>query len=563
MNKTLNEFQNKKEQAGKILHQLIDYLNRGEEQGISIDGMLKKKISDATANIENQKLKVALIGGFSEGKTSIAAAWMEKIKDDMKISHEESSDAVAIYHLDDIDLVDTPGLFGFKEKNVNAGDIEKYKDITKKYVSEADLVLYVMNSINPIKESHKEDLEWLFKTLNLLPRTVFILSKFDEVADMEINEEYEKHFEIKKNNVLGRLKEILFLSDAELDKLTIVAVSANPFEMGISHWLSNPDEFKKLSHIGNLQESTANKIKESGGPEAIANETKKSIIKDVLNKQLPIARQANQDICKEITRLNDSAKALKKQIEKLKPDISDARTHLREFINTYFTGLLKKLEGTSLETINDFMLEEIGDGGINIETKIQNAFDKRISSVCHSLNVLETNFNFEMNSYAKMATTYGSKGVKWLANSNVINATNIKATRDVLKSGAKMIGVDLGLKFKPWGAVKFAKGANAAFAFIGLGLELFDSYQKHEQEQKFLEAREKMKNDLNAQQREIMNSLNSEEEFIQRYFPLYIELFNDIMVIEKEKENIIIKQAEFEKWVQEGEIIDAEFEEIN
>ena len=98
MNTTLNEFKSKKEQASKILNDLAVFLARGEEQGILIDESLKKKIADATSNIENQKLKVALIGGFSEGKTSIAAAWLEKIKDDMKISHEESSDAVAIYH---------------------------------------------------------------------------------------------------------------------------------------------------------------------------------------------------------------------------------------------------------------------------------------------------------------------------------------------------------------------------------------------------------------------------------------------------------------------------------
>lgn len=563
MNNTLNEFKSKKEQAGKILNQLVDYLNRGEEQGISIDESLKKKIADATSNIENQKLKVALIGGFSEGKTSIAAAWLEKIKDDMKISQEESSDAVAIYHLDDIDLVDTPGLFGFKEKNISDGDIEAYKNITKKYVSEADLVLYVMNSINPIKESHKDDLEWLFNTLNLLPRTVFILSKFDEVADLEIDEEYNKNFEIKKNNVLGRLKEMLLLSDEELKKVTIVAVSANPFDVGISHWLNNSDEFKKLSHIKSLQESTANKIKESGGPEAIANETKKSIIKDVLNKQLPVAKQANQDIINEITKLDDSAKVLETQMKKIVKEISDARTHLMKFVNLYFTGIIKKLEGTSLETINNFMIEEIGDGGINVETKIQVAFDKRISSVCHTLSTLETNFNFEINSYAKMATNYGSKGIKWLQRSNIINATNVKATRDVLQSGAKMIGVDLGLKFKPWGAVKFAKGANAALAFIGLGLELFDTYQKHEQERKFLEAKEKMRNAFNQQQREIMNSLTNDEEFIQKYFPKYIELSNQILAIENEKQSIMNRQIEFEKWVQEGEIIDAEFEEIN
>ena len=48
--------------------------------------------------VETNKLKVALIGGFSEGKTSIAAAWLEKLdKSTMKITHQESSDEVKIY----------------------------------------------------------------------------------------------------------------------------------------------------------------------------------------------------------------------------------------------------------------------------------------------------------------------------------------------------------------------------------------------------------------------------------------------------------------------------------
>ncbi|WP_096014434.1 LeoA/HP0731 family dynamin-like GTPase [Campylobacter lanienae] len=563
MNTTLNEFKNKKEQASKILNDLAVFLARGEEQGISIDESLKKKIADATSNIENQKLKVALIGGFSEGKTSIAAAWLEKIKDDMKISHEESSDAVAIYHLDDIDLVDTPGLFGFKEKNISNGDIEAYKNITKKYVSEADLVLYVMNSINPIKESHKDDLEWLFKTLNLLPRTIFILSKFDEVADMESDEEYEKHFEIKKNNVLLRLKELLNLSDDELYRISIVAVSANPDDEGIEYWLKNPDEFKKLSHIQTLQESTAKKIKESGGVENIANETKKSIIKDVLNKQLPVAKQANEKISKEIIKLTNSSNVLQKQMDRLRPEISDARVHLREFINTYFKGLLRKLKDTGLETISDFVVFEIGDKGINIDTTIQNAFDKRVMAVSTSLRKLQTDLDFEMNSFAKMAITYGQQGIKWLTSSNIINATNIKATRDVIRSGAKMIGVDVGLKFKPWGAVNLAKGLNAGLAALGLAFELWDSYQKAQKEQEFQKAKADMEEKLNNQQREIMDSLNDEGVFIEKYFPQYLELQKSIKMIENTKREFEARKIEFEKWVQEGEIIDAEFEEIN
>ena len=48
----------------------------------------------------------------------------------MKISHQESSDEVKIYAIDDsIELIDTPGLFGFKEKiNTDTKSIEKSID---------------------------------------------------------------------------------------------------------------------------------------------------------------------------------------------------------------------------------------------------------------------------------------------------------------------------------------------------------------------------------------------------------------------------------------------------
>ncbi|MGV8268407.1 LeoA/HP0731 family dynamin-like GTPase, partial [Pseudomonas aeruginosa] len=82
-----------------------------------------------------------------------------------------------------------------EQENAETQTIEKYKDITKKYVSEAHLVLYVMNSTNPIKESHKEDLTWLFRTLDLLPRTVFVLSRFDEVADVEDEQDYQANLQ--------------------------------------------------------------------------------------------------------------------------------------------------------------------------------------------------------------------------------------------------------------------------------------------------------------------------------------------------------------------------------
>lgn len=158
-------------------------------------------------------------------------------------------------------------------------------------MSEAHLVLYVMNSTNPIKESHKEDLQWLFRTFNLLPRTVFVLSRFDEIADVEDEDDYDYNFNIKKNNVQGRLTDLIGLSAYEAKELSIVAVAANPFDLGMDHWLQNLEEFKAVSHIHKLQKATSEKIEQCGGYLALAKDMQSSVISDILVKQVPEAEQ--------------------------------------------------------------------------------------------------------------------------------------------------------------------------------------------------------------------------------------------------------------------------------
>ncbi|GAA7856463.1 hypothetical protein HpBT0303_10190 [Helicobacter pylori] len=202
MNETLKQFQEIQKRNQENLEKLLDFIHTGEKYGIEIEESFKKKINSTKKSATDQKLRVALVGGFSEGKTSIVAAWIERLDKSMKIDHQESSDAVKIYDIDnEIELVDTPGLFGFKGKEHDSGKIERYKDITKKYVSEAHLILYALNPSNPIKESRKDDLNWLFRTLNLLSRTIFVISRFDEEADIEDEEDYNKRFETKKENI--------------------------------------------------------------------------------------------------------------------------------------------------------------------------------------------------------------------------------------------------------------------------------------------------------------------------------------------------------------------------
>ena len=95
---TLKNFREKNDKAVEILEKLKEIISNGTKLGLAISPAVIKKIERVTEMMgENQKLKVALIGGFSEGKTSIAAAWLGRIdKSSMKSCQQESSDEVNV-----------------------------------------------------------------------------------------------------------------------------------------------------------------------------------------------------------------------------------------------------------------------------------------------------------------------------------------------------------------------------------------------------------------------------------------------------------------------------------
>ncbi len=553
-NETLEQFKRNQKRNQEILKKLLDFVHAGEEYGIKVEESLKDKIHNAIKDVSGQKLKVALVGGFSEGKTSIAAAWIERLDESMKIDHQESSDAVKIYDIDnEMELVDTLGLFGFKEKITDSGKIERYKDITKKYVSEAHLILYALNPSNPIKESHKDDLNWLFRTLNLLSRTIFVISRFDEEADIEDEEDYNKRFKIKKENIQNRLNNLISLSEEEKESLIIVAVAANPFGWGLEYWLKHKEEFQKLSHIKALQDATQKKIKENGGKLTIIEETKKSVIQDVVDRQMPPAKQALQDINREMERLNKTLEKRRKDLQNLNSEISQARIHLREFIIRYFSDLSRQVAGTSLETFNDFLKREIGDEGINIDTRVQNAFERETQGILNEIAKIGTSFNADMSLFEKHAGTFGKVGTSFLKQSGFINATNIKLARDAIAAVGKFVGIDLAFKFKPWGAVKLAGNLNKAVPFIGFVIEVWDSWKESQKIEKLEEAKKEMVSHFDNQKKEILDLINDETRFKQTCFLSALELEKSFQEIEEKIEKTQEYDQEFEKWIKAGE----------
>mgnify|MGYP001765652267 CR=1 FL=1 len=515
MNKTLIAFEQTQSASLLVLKQLLHFLSEGEALGVNIDAVLRYKIEKALEEIPGDKLKVALIGGFSEGKTAIAAAWLEKLdKSSMKISHAESSDEVKVYDIDSkLQIIDTPGLFGFKEKLSESGSVEKYKDITKKYVSSAHLVLYVMNSTNPIKDSHKDDLEWLFRTLILLPRTIFVLSRFDEVADVEDDQDYQSSFEIKKANVSKRLDEMLKLSGSERGGLSIVAVAANPFDMGTEYWLANPEKFRALSRITTLQNATTERVQQCGGSQAILLEMQKSIVADVISKEMPVATKNFTRIEEQERRLRELNERNHEKLEDMKQRIMSSRSSLAEFVANHFADIILQAGSCGLETFDSFFQREIGTDGVVLQTKLQAAFEKRLGPIELEANRSITSIDADVGVFNTAIGSLGKQGLDLVVKNNVINNGTILATRDGVLAATKMVGLDLAkyLKFKPYGAINLAKGLNGALALVGVALEIWDSYAKAKRQEEFRNGIAQLVRNFEEQRLELINSLNNGE----------------------------------------------------
>lgn len=405
-------------------------------------------------------------------------------------------------------------------------------------------------------------MNWLFRTLNLLARTIFVIIRFDEEADIEDEEDYNKRFKIKKENIQSRLNDLISLSEKEKEGLIIVAVAANPFDLGVEHWLKHQEEFQKLSHIKTLQDATQKKIKENGGKLTIIEEAKKSVIQDVVYRQMPPAKQALQDINGEMEYLNKTLEKRRKDLQNLNSEISQARINLKEFITRYFSGLIAQVSGTSLETFNDFAMREIGNEGINIETRVRNAFERETQGIFNEIAKIGTGFNADMSLFEKHAGAFGKIGIDLLKQSGFINATNIKLARDALVATGKFVGIDLALKFNPWGAVKLAGNLNKALPLIGLAFEAWDSYNKSQKEQEFEKAKEEMKSNFDNQKQEILHLINDETRFKQTCFPMALKLEECIQECEENVKKTQECAQGLEKWIQTGEdFIEVEPEE--
>lgn len=484
------------------LHKLVGAL---EELGLDVSQDIDK-IKKAIGDVQSDALRIALLGAFSDGKTSVVAGWLGQVMKDMRIDTNESSDALAIYRpaslQDRCEIVDTPGLFGDKEKAAENGALVQYGDITKNYISEAHLIFYVVDATNPLKDSHQDIVRWVLRDLNKLSSTIFVINKMDEVADLRDPEEFEQQSAIKKTNLLNKLQRFVELTPAEREAINVVCVASNPNSRGLDFWLEQKDLYDQRSRIGELKLVTQ-QVLDGSGRDTLIQKTGIDVVRDVLGKKIAVA----QDELIKFRLLADNQRLDSARIQE---DIAEGKRkilatvgNLYEELNNLETDLLNSIRTLPRDQVHAFLESKIGftkdDIGEKLRFRIDHLFSTAFNQSSSIMNGISAKIEHQLDSSSDFADSIAASALA--ASSRALSAVS-KIPVESIKNGVFLARETLKnltgyvYKFKPWEATKLAANISRWAGPIGAGIQVLTDAISVVQQQRAEAELKQLQNDL-------------------------------------------------------------------
>lgn len=544
----------------QALHSLIE---EGEKLGLDFS-ILREKIEEYIAS-QSSIIKIVLLGSFSDGKTTAIAGMLGKLESNMKIDEDESSDELSVYRVDSLgtqyEIVDTPGLFGTKEKEVDGRSV-RFSEITERYISEAHVVIYVCNSVNTLKDSHKDIIRKVLRDYKKLGATVFVINKMDEVSDTNDLEDYSEMADIKRKTFVDRLKQVISLTQEEEKQLHIACIAANPRGQGLSYWFERKEEYLRRSHIEQLEQCIKT-LTQKCDVKMLRQNTDMAVSKDLTKNIALTIGQRVSELAKINTAIYGTLEDMKRELGILKRDINDSKGTM--------TNRLKSIRESLLSTING--LESLQD----LVPFVENRLGRNREMVdCHIL-LREVNQIFDDCTESNNAVLRPSvleidrklSGQDRLLNSplikqglgrlqNVNNTTVLKARDLLFKSH----------KFKPWGETKLAKNIGRVAGFVAIALEVWNICQEWKDSKRFKKAKDDLTDAITDIFREVFASFDSSDEYYKHFAPTYLDLERIIREREEQLSAVVIDEStlkDYKKRVSDwygGSIDDVDFEEI-
>ena len=524
----------------KRLNDLKTLLLEGASLGLTTVA-LEEKVDAAIRSLSDRFLRIVLMGSVSDGKTSVIAGLLEKVEENMKIARSESTDELAFYRFDDVDdmeIVDTPGLFGNKEKVID-GRVVKYSDITQKYISEADVLVYVCDAIVPVKASHVDDLRTVLRDFGKLDSTIFVLNKMDDAGVIMLDDEsYKLGSDVKKQALIDRLRQTIGLTDDEEERLRVVCVAANPKKKGLPYWLERKEEYRKRSRLGLLR-NEIDRVMAEGDIDDLKQKSALSVIVDVvlqIRTQLEMLIEPVEESMPDLKAKTDD---LANDVAHFRLDLLESMRRLQSDLETYEAELNAGVDGCNLDTISSFLALSIGTRGNDIT---YHHVIRRINQYLSEANeanrmTIESaigRFTQSSQDVRDVLTSALKKGAEALGKKTVTN-TEVLKVRDFLAKHFKWAEK---IKFPPHGAKNLAgtitQGFKDASGILAVLMELGDTIAKVVKAGKLKKLKVVLKSSLSCIFQQVYEMMDDENAYFENFAPSYLEM--EKMQVESQKE---------------------------
>ena len=479
-------------------------------------------------------------------------------KEKLSIAVDEATDEIHIYEPDEAKMpcrmVDTPGLFGTKEKDV-AGRLKYFDDITRRYFDEAPVLLYVVESKNPIKDSHKELLRHVMRDLRKADRMIFVVNRMDDVADVTDDEAYAKQAEIKKNTVRTKLEEHIGLTMEESQKARIVCIAADPERRGMAFWKDHMDTYMQRSHIGELKAEIEELLAghtEGGLLDDASRETACVLLRENITAVGDLVENYETSI---LPALHETNAQQKKEVERAKMTIERERNACYEDLDDYRNKLVGEIHGLTLDNAEVFVKMQIGqigeEYGHHFSNELEKIMERHFSVMRSEMEFLNTSLEQLTRTQENLFADGLKKGVKGFK--YIPKGVMVEGVRRGIFIGRDLLGkVGFVIKFKPWQVVKMARLAPAVNGILSVAMMVYDVITIQQRNAQLAKLKEELHNAVEDAIKETRESIKGEKLY-ENYAPHIPELEKVIAEGRIKIEELEQNMRELTTWQEDAE----------
>ena len=558
------------------LRQLQSIVEQGQELGLELSDVAEK-IKSAIRSARAGKTRIVMLGSFSDGKTSAVAGMLGELHDSMKIDVAESSDEITVYHLDvppqggiergpSYEIVDTPGLFGTKEKEIDGQQI-RCSEITRRYISEAEVVVYVCDAVLPLKDSHKESLRLVLREFKKLPVTIFVINKMDEAGtDMNDEEDYQERAAVKRETLAQRLTDTLELSDEERDALRIVCIAADPKGRGLEYWLERKDDYERRSRIGLLRAEVERLIGSTTAVQ-LAEGSSMAVVRDVLMDIGENIDVVNRQMATPLMRCREEIADMRSDCSILRQELNSSRGTMTDRMNDLKQRVLSEIRhAESADQLVQVVEEQLGMEHGKVTCYILNRNISQIMSECAeanntSLERKEIEFESRFQAQNDMLGNSLKESQKVLR--------DVKSKLEVVSHAYSVFSqtfrttVGHAAKFE----TKAGRWIGNASVALGVAMELYDWYEAKQRNEKVAELQHTLRESVNEIFSGIFKMFDSDESYYKTFAPSYPEMLKlistreeELQQMQQQSDNLAGYRDRLRQWM-EHDIEDAEIVE--